>query len=79
VELAFFDTTSPYLEGCGGESIGQRGHNMDQRPDLKQMVVGMAVDVEGRPICCGMWPGNISSSIKREKMAKRQAAMLEPR
>ena len=79
VELAFFDTTSPYLEGCGGESIGQRGHNMDHRPDLKQMVVGMAVDVEGRPICCGMWPGNISSSIKREKMAKRQAAMLEPR
>ena len=22
------------------------------------MVVGMAVDVEGRPICCEMWPGN---------------------
>jgi hypothetical protein len=22
------------------------------------MVVGMALDVEGRPICCEMWPGN---------------------
>ena len=57
VELVFFDTTSLYFEGQGGE-IGKRGHNKDHRPDLKQMVVGMAVDVEGRPICCEMWPGN---------------------
>jgi hypothetical protein len=54
VELVFFDTTSLYFEGQGAE-IGQRGHNKDHRPDLKQMVVGMAVDVEGRPICCEMW------------------------
>jgi hypothetical protein len=58
VELVFFDTTSLYFEGRGGESIGQRGHTKDHRPDLKQMIVGMAVDVEGRPICCEMWPGN---------------------
>jgi transposase len=71
VELAFFDTTSPYLEGCGGESIGQRGHNMDHRPDLKQMVVGMAVDVEGRPICCGMWPGNTADVTTLVLIVKR--------
>src|SRR5215467_14525689 len=58
VELVFFDTTSLYFEGQGGESIGQRGDTKDHRPDLKQMIVGMAVDVEGRPICCEMWPGN---------------------
>jgi transposase len=58
VDLVFFDTTSLYFEGCGGESIGKRGHNKDHRPDLYQMVVGMALDVEGRPICCEMWPGN---------------------
>src|SRR5277367_2253032 len=57
VELVFFDTTSLYFEGQGGE-IGQRGHNKDHRPDLKQMVVGMALDVQGRPICSEMWPGN---------------------
>src|SRR6266446_5802487 len=44
--------------GCGGETIGKRGHNKDHRPDLYQMIVGMALDVEGRPICCEMWPGN---------------------
>ena len=58
VDLVFFDTTSLYFEGEGGQSIGKRGHNKDHRPDLKQMVVGMAVDVQGRPICCEMWPGN---------------------
>src|SRR6201987_1762200 len=58
VDLVFFDTTSLYFEGRGGESIGKRGHNKDHRPDLKQMIVGMAVDVEGRPICCEMWPSN---------------------
>jgi transposase len=51
VDLVFFDTTSLYFEGHGGESIGKRGHNKDHRPDLYQMVVGMALDVEGRPIC----------------------------
>jgi len=58
VDLVFFDTTSLYFEGRGGESIGKRGHSKDHRPDLYQMVVGMALDVEGRPICCEMWPGN---------------------
>jgi transposase len=58
VDLVFFDTTSLYFEGRGGDSIGKRGHTKDHRPDLYQMVVGMALDVEGRPICCEMWPGN---------------------
>lgn len=58
VGLVFFDTTSIYFEGEGGESIGQYGHSKDHRPDLRQMVVGIALDVEGRPLCCEMWPGN---------------------
>ena len=58
VDLVFFDTTSLYFEGRGGESIGKRGHNKDHRPDLYQMVVGLAWDVQGRRICCEMWPGN---------------------
>ena len=58
VGLVFFDTTSIYFEGQGGESIGQHGHSKDHRPDLRQMIVGVALDVEGRPICCEMWPGN---------------------
>jgi hypothetical protein len=58
LELVFFDTTSIYFEGAGGESIGQHGHSKDHRPDPKQMVVGMVLDGEGNPVCCEMWPGN---------------------
>lgn len=58
LDLVFFDTTSIYFEGDGGESIGQYGHSRDHRPDLKQMVIGVVLDNEGRPICCEIWPGN---------------------
>jgi transposase len=70
VELVFFDTTSLYFEGQGGE-IGQRGHNKDHRPDLKQMVVGIAVDAEGCPICCEMWPGNTADVTTLVPIVKR--------
>jgi hypothetical protein len=56
--LAFFDTTSLYFEGQGGESLGQHGHSKDHRPDLRQMVVGAVLTGEGRPVCCELWPGN---------------------
>jgi hypothetical protein len=58
LSLAFFDTTSLYFEGDGGESIGQLGHSKDKRPDLKQMVVGMVLDGTGRPVCSELLPGN---------------------
>jgi transposase len=58
LQLVFFDTTSIYFEGQGGETVGQRGYSKDHRPDLKQMIVGAVLDAEGRPICCELWPGN---------------------
>lgn len=58
LDLVFFDTTSLYFEGAGGETIGQRGFSKDHRPDLNQMVVGAVIDHQGHPICCEMWPGN---------------------
>ena len=58
LDLVFFDTTSIYFEGQGGETLGQYGHSKDHRPDLKQMVVAAVLDSEGRPVCCELWPGN---------------------
>jgi len=60
LELVFFDTTSIYFEGRGGESLGQRGHSKDHRPDCRQMVVGAVLDGEGQPVCCELWPGNVT-------------------
>jgi hypothetical protein len=58
LELVFFDTTSIYFEGEGGQTIGQYGHSKDHRNDCKQMVVAAILDGRGRPICCELWPGN---------------------
>lgn len=58
LELVFFDTTSIYFEGEGGDEIGQYGNSKDHRPDRRQMVVGAVLDDKGFPLCCEIWPGN---------------------
>ena len=58
LDLVFFDTTSFYFHGEGGDTIGRRGHSKDHRPDLKQMVVGIVLDQQGNPVCSELWPGN---------------------
>lgn len=58
LDLVFFDTTSIYFEGEGGETLGQRGYSKDHRPDLNQVVVGVVIDANGKPVCCEIWPGN---------------------
>ncbi len=72
LELVFFDTTSVYFEGRGGDILGKRGFSKDHRPDLKQMVVGAVIDDKGHPVCCEMWPGN-TTDVKTLIPVKGQA------
>jgi DDE family transposase len=58
LSVVFMDTTSLYFEGEGGETLGERGHSKDFRPQLRQMIVAIIVDQQGRPVCSEMWPGN---------------------
>jgi transposase len=51
------DTTSLSFYGEGGETLGEHGYSKDYRPDLKQMILALIVDGNGRPICTEMWPG----------------------
>jgi transposase len=60
LDLVFFDTTSIYFEGEGGETLGRYGKSKDHRPDRKQMVVGLVLDHDGYPVCSEMGPGNAS-------------------
>ena len=79
VGLVFFDTTSLYFEGAGGQSLGEHGHSKDHRPDLRQMVVGVALDVQGRPICCEMWPGNTTDATTLLPVVERMRAKFRVR
>jgi len=71
LDCVFFDTTSIYFEGEGGETIGELGHSKDHRPDLRQMVVGVILDEHGQPVCCEMWPGNTTDVTTLVPVIKR--------
>jgi hypothetical protein len=58
LSVVLFDTTSLYFHGAGGETLGHHGKSKDHRPDLRQVIVGVVLDAEGRPICSETWPGN---------------------
>jgi hypothetical protein len=58
LSVVFLDTTSLSFTGAGGETLGERGYSKDHRPDLMQMILGVVIDAEGRPVCSEMWPGN---------------------
>ncbi len=58
LDFVFFDTTSIYFQGNGGQTLGRKGHSKDRRSELNQMVVGAVLDNNGKPLCCEMWPGN---------------------
>jgi hypothetical protein len=46
-------------ESAGGEGpLRRQGHSKDHRPDLPQVVIGLAVTREGIPVRVWVWPGN---------------------
>jgi hypothetical protein len=84
VDVIFFDTTSAYFEvdvdedagdeqGSADESTGERplrrlGHSKDHRPDLPQVVIGLAVTREGIPVRVWVWPGNANDQTLVEQV-----------
>ena len=66
VDLLFFDTTSTYFEtdeadppsDAAPRGFRTFGHSKDHRPDLPQVVIGLAVTRTGIPIRVWTFPGN---------------------
>jgi hypothetical protein len=71
VSVAFFDTTSLYFEGAGGQALGQRGHSKDYRGHLKQVVLGMVLDGADRPFASFLWPGNTADVTRLSPVVER--------
>ena len=82
VDVIFFDTTSTYFEvdpddepaeqsdegEPGEEPLRRLGHSKDHRPDLPQVVVGLAVTREGIPVRVWVWPGNANDQTLIEQV-----------
>lgn len=70
VDLIFFDTTSTYFEVAfedgeldgSDDGLRKRGHSKDSRPDLPQVVIGMAVTTGGLPVKLWVWPGDTADT-----------------
>jgi transposase len=66
VDLLFFDTTSTYFEveeeDEAEAGLRRFGHSKDHRPDLPQVVIGLAVTRDGIPVRCWVLPGNTADA-----------------
>ncbi len=58
-------TTRPPLAEAGERRLG---HSKDSRPDLPQVVVGMALTREGIPVRVWVWPGSTSDQTVIEQV-----------
>jgi transposase len=64
-----YDLTSTYFEGqCLHNPKAQRGYSRDQRPDCKQVVVGLVLDRDGFPKAHEVFPGNWQDRATLEHM-----------
>jgi len=58
-EFLLYDITSTYFEGqCDRNPQAQRGYSRDQRPECKQVCIGLVVTPEGLPLAYEVFAGN---------------------
>jgi hypothetical protein len=84
VDVIFLDTTSTYFElededsdadpeeepSGRASTIRRRGYSKDARPDLAQVVIGLAMTREGIPVRCWVWPGNTGDQMVVEEVKR---------
>ncbi|MGH7428519.1 MAG: IS1634 family transposase [Candidatus Methylomirabilaceae bacterium] len=65
----FYDLTSTYFEGeCRRNPLAQRGYSRDQRPECKQVLVGLVLDRDGFPKAHEVFAGNRQDRTLLEQM-----------
>ena len=58
-DVLLYDLTSSYVEGTAERNpIMQRGYSRDHRPDCKQLVIALIVNIEGFPFSYETFDGN---------------------
>jgi transposase len=67
--LVLYDLTSTYFEGLAARNPqAQRGYSRDQRPDCKQVVVGLVLNGDGFPRAHEIFAGNRHDSTTLDEM-----------
>jgi transposase len=59
MEFLLYDVTSSFFEGQARDNpLAQRGYSRDQRPDCKQVCIGLVCTPEGLPLAYEVFAGN---------------------
>jgi transposase len=58
IDVVFYDVTTLYFESERADLIRNFGYSKDKKHDEVQIVLGLLVDIEGRPIGYDVFPGN---------------------
>jgi transposase len=59
LDFMLYDVTSSYFEGaCETNPLARRGYSRDNRPDCKQVCIGLVVTPDGMPVGYEVFAGN---------------------
>jgi transposase len=70
IDVAYYDVTTFYFESVKQDSIKEFGYSKDCKFNQVQVVMGLFVDCEGRPIGYELFRGNIFDGKTLEKSLK---------
>ena len=76
--ILFYDVTSTYFEGkAEGVRKAQRGYSRDQRPDAKQVLVGLGINGDGFPVAHEIYEGNLLDTRTLDHMLDAKDRRVE--
>ena len=70
-DVLLYDLTSSYVEGAAERNpMMRRGYSRDHRPDCKQLVIALIVNVEGFPLSYETFDGNRADVTSLESVVR---------
>lgn len=70
-DVLLYDLTSSYVEGAAEDNtLMRRGYSRDHRPDCKQLVIALVVNVEGFPFSYEVFEGNRADVTTLEEILR---------
>lgn len=71
LDVVFVDTTSTYHYCDDDTELRKYGYSRDHRPDLRQVMLCVAVDREGWPVAWDLLPGNTADPTSMRHMVQK--------
>jgi len=77
LDLVFIDTTSVYIyRDLPVTTWRRRGYSRERRPELPQVILGVAVDQQSWPVAWESFPGNTADPVAMKQLVEHLKARL---